>query len=777
MRTSRDRVRDEASAPASAPIAPGRATLTSRLPVGQRAPLDGGPRADRSGTGVATDGAVYCPDGLGDTGDVFGRRPRGDGGGDAGGDVEPASVAAHVSSDPLIQRIADLHPRGITIALYADYDPGHDGREEFIRQARLAAGAHHAVLAVGDDLVVGRPAGVRRHTDVGAIVNRTHEALVARYRATRLDDAPEEPAFVRVLDLEIFCHGTHRALLLPDDRLSTRNVGELLAAMGGALHAGVNVEMFACDAASGDGSLAEVMSEALGDQASVFGHTSARHSTRNPDARVFGAAAGGAEGGRHMQDVLFPPAFVDHEVKRLWGAVPPAQRSELRTALRERVHDFYQMAVSMGALRDPIGRALVDELVPGAPGNPFGREMFTDPVRTAAIAQRYFAQYADEHAAEILASHPAAAHDGNTNASARGETAASGAPAAERAEPSAPATDDEREADAVVAIREQLPELAEREPGLRRGPATLSREARDRFRIPDRGWSDVRPADGVVRRMDIASSVQPFARRIADDPAALAHIRETLDLFYNDPDPRSRLRTGDIDIALVLAIANRESGRNRDMLLSSSDHRVVSAGTDTHVDGRGGLDYAGDHVAMMPSAIRGEVTATQGNDRLEAGLRANRRGANPAELRERDLLAAYIVEIRAREERFERRLRGEAADRHLPAAQVDALLAGMSTDAHRAWIQASFGSRLRQLTEGALDRFVAAVQARGPDAALADDQVNLNSIVAEDTVMDGQGLSGHRTRLSSAEAWMLDQTLPPELLAHGGGGAAAAAAE
>jgi hypothetical protein len=320
----------------------------------------------------------------------------------------------------------------------------------------------------------------------------------------------------------------------------------------------------------------------------------------------------------------------------------------------------------------------------------------------------------------------------------------------------------EREAEAVAALRDAVPEVVRLEPALRDYDAALTAEARTRFRVPERGWTDTRASDGVSRRIDLSRSLDDIVARIESDPTVVAHIRETLDAFYNDPDERSRLRPEDIDLPLVLAIASRESA-GRDIFLSTSSRRVVTAGRDTHRDGVGGLDYAGDLREEFPSSVREHVTEVQDDPGLRAGLRPNRASANPAEVRERDLLAAYIVEVHHREERFERLF--HRSFHALPEAQQAALLARLGPDARRAWTQASFGSRLPQMLSEVRERFLRAMRADGFDAAVADDQVNLNAIISDDRVPDAAGLSGHRTRVTAAEAWMLEQALPPDLAA------------
>lgn len=313
-------------------------------------------------------------------------------------------------------------------------------------------------------------------------------------------------------------------------------------------------------------------------------------------------------------------------------------------------------------------------------------------------------------------------------------------------------------------------------PTTRRGGDTpIEHEIREEFVIPEGGYDDHNPLGH--RTVDLNRDLRTVVRRIHDEPAVLEHIRHTLDAFYNDPDPASRLTPDQIDVSLVLAIAARESShRYMPSLLADSDHRVISAGPDTYRGGHGGLDYVGGHRDMMPSTMRDDTTAVHGSARLSGGL--IRPQANPLELPEGDLLAAYIVEVRARQQMFEHRVRIYGAHGHHPAlltsGQADQLLSQLSRPARRAWTQAAFGSRLGPLLHTVLERFRHAMHGHaGFDGSVADDGVNLNSIATDFSITDAQELSGHRVHITMAESAMLDRMLPPEL---GGEGEAPPAA-
>ncbi len=357
----------------------------------------------------------------------------------------------------------------------------------------------------------------------------------------------------------------------------------------------------------------------------------------------------------------------------------------------------------------------------------------------------------------------------------------------------APTGEEEAEVEALAALHEVVPEVRDELPpppppasaarsrrhggtastastasaptASRRGDTPIEHQIRDQFAIPAHGYDDHNPLG--ARTVDLNRDLRTVVRRIHDEPAVLDHIRHTLDAFYNDPDPASRLTPDQIDISLVLAIATRESShRYMPSLLEDSGRQVVSAGPDTYRGGHGGLDYVGGHRDLMPSTMRGDTTAVHGSARLSGGL--IRPQANPLELPEGDLLAAYIVEVRARQQTFDHRVRRYEEHGHsrplLTSEQADQLLARLSRPARRAWTQAAFGSRLGPLLTTVLERFRHAMHGdAGFGGALADDSVNLNSIATDFSITDAQELSGHRVHITMAEAAMLDRMLPTEL--------------
>jgi hypothetical protein len=183
------------------------------------------------------------------------------------------------------------------------------------------------------------------------------------------------------------------------------------------------------------------------------------------------------------------------------------------------------------------------------------------------------------------------------------------------------------------------------------------------------------------------SHVGLSVRELRTNPNAFPHIEECLRLTGMD---RSRL-----DLPLVLAIACRESSVST--VFSTLSRSVVSSGrVDGHPDGVGGLDYLWTELPGLRDELEmRKVPRSQLTERA----RRRRSVPTPARLPERNMLAAYMATVAAREERFMRVVTerfGDASTR---------LLASLSSDARRAWIQMAFGSNLDNALNFMYDRY------------------------------------------------------------------------
>ena len=124
----------------------------------------------------------------------------------------------------------------------------------------------------------------------------------------------------------------------------------------------------------GQNSVSQELSDHLGPEASVFAHTTTGHTTENYAARVFGAEAGGGQGGLHLFDRIFPETFIQAELTRLYPSLDPAQRGAQHHTVREQMWSHYRGSIGTSV---PVSRF----------GAPMGQLMFQDPDRAAQLLQ------------------------------------------------------------------------------------------------------------------------------------------------------------------------------------------------------------------------------------------------------------------------------------------------------------------------------------------------------------------------------------------------------
>ena len=140
---------------------------------------------------------------------------------------------------------------------------------------------------------------------------------------------------------------------------------------------------------TGEGSFAATLAAELGPEASVYGHTTAAHTTENFAARVYGAGAGGA-GGLHMFDVLYTEAFIQSELARLFADKTEGERAELHDPLREQMWAHYKDSITgehhRRQKRYPV---------------PIGQEMFVNPANARALVQADFQTWVEPRRSRI----------------------------------------------------------------------------------------------------------------------------------------------------------------------------------------------------------------------------------------------------------------------------------------------------------------------------------------------------------------------------------------
>ena len=218
--------------------------------------------------------------------------------------------------------------------------------------------------------------------------------------------------------------------------------------------------------------------------------------------------------------------------------------------------------------------------------------------------------------------------------------------------------------------------------------AQIINRARQLAHVPEGGFRVER--QGRMARFDISVRRMQRLKALVHDPDVRRHITWTLNLFGNDTGSARQSRE-DIDLALILAIASRETGEQ--LPLARGERRLVSAGRDAHSRGESGLDWLYDRRNDFPSSIRSEIIRVEGNPDIPGRFK---RECHPAYIREKHVLASFIVEMPARRQFFLNRFARVFSDSNgFSNEQRQELLGQMSLNARRAWIQAAFGSRFR----------------------------------------------------------------------------------
>jgi len=323
-------------------------------------------------------------------------------------------VAAEVD-EALVAQLQDAHSSGYPVAFYTYYNVQNSNNLEFERQATPYAERVGALGLQGDSVVQGVAVPVLDPGDLVEKLNRIYAGVRQHYLdaltpfvreiVDSLDEIGFEggaPRWAKANDVALFCHGMPGGLSvhagdayrdgIHGDTYGESNVESFVNAVSAATTADVNVQLFSCSAGRGTDedanwsehrqdhrmgqqSFAQELSTHLGEEASVFAHTTKGHTTENYAARVFGAEAGGGEGGLHMFDRLYPESFIQSELERIYPSMDPGERDGQHDSVRERMWSHYRSSIGTGV---PVSRY----------GVPMGPLMFQDPNRAAELLHR-----------------------------------------------------------------------------------------------------------------------------------------------------------------------------------------------------------------------------------------------------------------------------------------------------------------------------------------------------------------------------------------------------
>lgn len=318
------------------------------------------------------------------------------------------------TTDDTLNSIQRQHPGGISVVLYGGNGVrdrwGNSGytrsnnNAEFTTQAEGHAEAHQTVGHDGTQLLMPHAMVANTKTAIEESVNDVYDGVMETYRQSKPEDAPEQPAHLKLKNLSLYYHGIQSKLNLPaapNEDLSRNNVESFVESISGAVRSDLSVQLYACSAARGENSLAENMADELGGDANVFGHTTAAHTTENHNARVFGALGDGTD----LVDILFPDDFVREEMTRIWGEnLSEENVARAESVLRQRLERYYGRVIGLtGGWRAAERRgyeedaqvhaAYYDSQNLAVPG----REAFADPDRMSGVMQRRWRDWARQN--------------------------------------------------------------------------------------------------------------------------------------------------------------------------------------------------------------------------------------------------------------------------------------------------------------------------------------------------------------------------------------------
>ena len=273
----------------------------------------------------------------------------------------------------------------------------------------------------GGSVALGIPVPIKEVAEVIEIVQSIHRGRCGR-RGAGSQRGPAahthpQPRAVRAQRVPgRGSRGAHRFQLHSNPRgLNPPNIAAFARGIRDAVAPDVGVQLFACSTGhdtgrsereewtghaegerTGEGSFAAGLAEDLGPEASVYGLTTAGHTTENYAARVFGAAAGGA-GGVHMFEVLYTEDFIQSELVPLWPDGTEEERAELHDPLREQMWAHYPDSISGERGRSRRSRRY---------HVPIGQEMFVSPANARALVQADFPRWVQHRVGSIRPRRP-----------------------------------------------------------------------------------------------------------------------------------------------------------------------------------------------------------------------------------------------------------------------------------------------------------------------------------------------------------------------------------
>ncbi len=274
----------------------------------------------------------------------------------SGGEVTQQTAKAVTGDAAVANFIRDNYPNGFN-ACFAYPKTGSSNDAEFQNQAGSyikeynTIGISNGKLSTQAFKVLGSYSQFKQ--DIIDLTASVKKCLADHPRAG-FDDSK----CCVIKNLSILCHGYETGLNFGNGNyFRIGDVQDFAKSIKGCVATDVRVQLYACNTArnkntsanwyerkpngtvgendpfkGGEGSFAQALSAALGEEASVYGHTTAGHLTGNYAARVYGKDADGAVNGKHMFDVYFPASFIKEQANK---------RGTTEQAMRTSMYSYY----------------------------------------------------------------------------------------------------------------------------------------------------------------------------------------------------------------------------------------------------------------------------------------------------------------------------------------------------------------------------------------------------------------------------------------------------
>ena len=272
-------------------------------------------------------------------------------------DTDLAPISSSVScSAETANFIRDNYPKGYNIIFAYN---GSDQAGEFHSQANQFSKEYHTLNVSDGKLGQDKYRKVKNYSELKNGILETGKAVI-KCLADNPREGFDDSKCSQIKNLTIMTHGFPDGLNFGGGYFKSSDIPDFGKTVYGYLNNNqLRVQLYACSAArnpgtkedwferyssgdiikqqdpfkNGDKSFARKLQLELGDDVTVFGHTTAGHLSGNYAARCYGKMAEGAPNGRHMFDIYFPQSFVAEQAKRI-GKSEDATRTSMYSYYR-----------------------------------------------------------------------------------------------------------------------------------------------------------------------------------------------------------------------------------------------------------------------------------------------------------------------------------------------------------------------------------------------------------------------------------------------------------